>query len=84
MPSETRFRARIVIADDHKLVAQACKCLLEPEFEVVGIVADGLTLIRSIQELMPDVVILDFEIPHLNGLDAGRAINRKYDCIKLL
>ena len=64
-------RPRILIADDHTLVAEACKKLLEPEFEVVGIVADGRELLRACESLSPDVVVTDIAMHSLNGLDAG-------------
>jgi hypothetical protein len=46
---------RILIADDHRLVADACKSLLDPEFQVVGVVTDGRSLIHSAVELKPDL-----------------------------
>ena len=64
-------RARVLLADDHVLVAEACKKLLEPEFEVVGTVADGRALLRASAELKPDVIICDIAMPLLNGLDAA-------------
>ncbi len=67
-------RARIVIADDHTLVAEACRNLLEPEFDVVSIVADGRALIQAAAELRPDVVISDISMPLLNGLDACQQV----------
>jgi DNA-binding NarL/FixJ family response regulator len=81
---ESRHRARIIIADDHKLVAEACKNILEPEFQVVGIVADGRALVQAAAELRPDVVILDISMPQLNGLDAGEQIKQKNRAIKLV
>src|SRR5580704_12893157 len=81
---ENRHRARIVIADDHKLVAEACKKLLEPEFEVVGTVSDGLALLQAVSELRPNVVILDISMPLLNGLDAGEQIKQKNRATKLI
>ena len=66
-----RHRTRLLIADDHTLVAEACKNLLEPEFEVVGIVDNGRSLLQQVRELKPEVVILDIAMPQLNGLDAG-------------
>ncbi len=77
-------QTRILIADDHRLVAEACKRLLEPEFEVVGIVADGRSLLRAAQELRPDLIILDVTMPELNGLDAGEQIKTKNRNVKLV
>jgi len=76
--------ARILIADDHQLLADACKGLLEPEFEVVGIVKDGRDLITAAAELQPDIIILDIYMPHLNGLDAGEQVKRKLPRAKLI
>lgn len=73
-----------MIADDHTLVAEACKNLLEPEFEVVGIVDNGRALIRKVCELKPEVVILDIAMPQLNGLDAGDQIKRMLPATKLV
>lgn len=72
---ERKPAARIVIADDHRLLAEACKSLLEPEFQVVGIVTDGRSLLKAAAAMKPDVIILDIGMPHLNGLDAGDQIN---------
>ena len=81
---EHRHRARLLIADDHTLVAEACKNLLEPEFEVVGIVDNGRSLLERARELKPDVVILDIAMPQLNGLDAGEEIKRLLPTTKLV
>jgi DNA-binding NarL/FixJ family response regulator len=81
---ENRHRARVLIADDHKLVAEACKGLLEPEFDVVGTVSDGRALLQAAAELHPDVVILDISMPQLNGLDAGEQIKQKSRGTKLI
>ena len=76
--------ARILIADDHQLLAETCKSFLEPEFEVVGIVADGRTLVEQADALKPDVIILDIYMPFLNGLDAGTQVKRKMPAVKLV
>lgn len=78
------WRPRILIADDHILIAEACKNVLEPEFQVVGIVADGRRLVELETELEPDVVILDISMPELNGLDAGEQIKRRKPGTKLI
>jgi len=74
----------VVIADDHKLVAEAFKRLLEPEFEIVGIVFDGRTLVESVDKLQPDVVLVDIGMPQLNGLDAGAQIKRQNHKTKVI
>ena len=78
------LKQRILIADDHILVAEACKKLLEPEYEVVGIVCDGRTLVRAAAELKPNVVLVDIGMPILNGLDAGRQIKEATPSIKVV
>ena len=81
---EDRHRTRILIADDHKLVAEACRNLLEPEFCVVGMVSDGRELLKAEAELKPDIVILDVAMPGLNGLDAGDLIKQRNHLVKLI
>jgi DNA-binding NarL/FixJ family response regulator len=77
-------RPRILIADDHNLVAEMCKKLLEAEFDVVGIVSSGRALIRVAAALKPDVIVLDVAMPILNGLDAGEQVKQKWPAIKLV
>jgi DNA-binding NarL/FixJ family response regulator len=77
-------RSRILIADDHNLMAELCQRLLEPEFDVVGVVNDGRTLVRAACELKPDVVVLDIAMPILNGLDAGRQLKKMFPVVKLV
>lgn len=81
---EPRHRARLLIADDHTLLAEACKSLLEPEFDIVGIVDNGRALLRVAGELRPEVVILDIAMPQLNGLDAADQIKHLLPTTKLV
>jgi DNA-binding NarL/FixJ family response regulator len=81
---ERKPLARILIADDHQLLADACKSLLQPEFQVVGIVTDGRSLVKAAAALKPDIIILDIYMPHLNGLDAGEQIKHKMPSVKLV
>jgi DNA-binding NarL/FixJ family response regulator len=81
---EPKPSARVLIADDHQLLADACKSLLEPEFQVVGVVTDGRRLITAAVELKPDIIILDIYMPHLNGLDAGGQVKEKMPGVKLV
>jgi DNA-binding NarL/FixJ family response regulator len=81
---EPRPAARILIADDHQLLADACKNLLEPEFLVVGMVADGRDLADAVTTFKPNIVLLDIYMPRLNGLDAGEQVKKKHPAIKLI
>jgi DNA-binding NarL/FixJ family response regulator len=81
---EQRPDAHILIADDHQLLADACKNLLEPEFLVVGIVTDGRHLANAVAEFKPDIVLVDISMPGMNGLDAGEQIKKSNPRIKLV
>jgi DNA-binding NarL/FixJ family response regulator len=61
---------RVLIADDHLMVAEALKSLLTPEFDLVGVVADGRALVEAAGTLRPDVIVADVSMPQLNGIDA--------------
>jgi DNA-binding NarL/FixJ family response regulator len=63
-------RPRVLLCDDHRLVAEALKSLLAPEFDLVGVVEDGRALIGAAGTLRPDVIVADITMPHLNGIDA--------------
>jgi DNA-binding NarL/FixJ family response regulator len=76
--------ARLIIADDHKLLADAIKSVLEPEFEVVEIVTDGRALLKSTAASKPDLIIADISMPHLNGLDAAEQIKHKMPSVKII
>jgi two-component system, NarL family, response regulator NreC len=68
---------RILLADDHTLVRQGLKALLEGEgFEVVAEAGDGQEAVRAARERCPDIAVLDFSMPLLNGRDAAREILR--------
>ena len=63
-------RPRVLLADDHLIVAEALKSLLAPEFDLVGVVEDGRALVEAAGKLRPDVIVADVTMPHLNGIDA--------------
>jgi DNA-binding NarL/FixJ family response regulator len=77
-------RPRVLLADDHRLVVEACVSFLEPECTVVGIVADGRELIAAAQALRPEVIVLDIGMPLLNGLDAARQLKHLVPAAKLI
>ena len=75
---------RIIIADDHTLVAEACKKLLESDYEIVATVGDGRSLVRAAAELRPQLIIVDVSMPLLNGLDAGEQVKELIPSVKLV
>jgi DNA-binding NarL/FixJ family response regulator len=77
-------RPRILMADDHLMLLEAFKALLEPDFDVVGTVTDGRALVEEFSRLHPDVVLLDVAMPLLNGLDAGRQLKAQRPSVKLI
>jgi DNA-binding NarL/FixJ family response regulator len=77
-------KIRVLLADDHTMVVEAFRKMLEPEFEVVGIALDGRKLLELAQQLKPDVVLLDLGMPLLNGFDAGRQLKGLMSGIKII
>lgn len=69
----------IVLADDHRVVRQGLRALLEaePGFSVVGEAGDGLETIHLVEQLKPDVLVLDLMMPGLNGLEVTRQLNKR-------
>ncbi|BCA53050.1 DNA-binding response regulator [Nitrospira sp. KM1] len=77
-------RPRVLLADDHRLLVEACTKLLQPDCDVVGTVCDGRSLLPRARELRPDVIVLDIGMPLLNGLDAARQLKRAMPDVKLI
>src|SRR5262249_34551016 len=77
-------RPRILLADDHAVICAGFQKLLEPQYEVVGSVGDGLALLKSAPELKPDLILLDVGMPLLNGLNAGRELKKLMPNVKLV
>jgi DNA-binding NarL/FixJ family response regulator len=67
-------KPRVLLADDHRVVAEGLRGLLDPYFDVVGIVSDGRELLAAAKTLDPDVVVLDISMPSLNGIEAARQL----------
>src|SRR5260370_6113303 len=77
-------RPRLVMADDHTLVLEGFRRILEPEFDLVGTAEDGQTLVNLAVELQPDAVLLDISMPVLNGFEAGPPIRQLAPSIQLI
>ena len=63
-------KPRVLLADDHRMVAEGLKSLLEEEFDLCGIVEDGRAMVKAARELHPDVIVADISMPLLNGIEA--------------
>jgi DNA-binding NarL/FixJ family response regulator len=75
---------RVVLADDHSLVAEALRQLISPHFHVVATVADGHALLSAAVSLKPDSVVVDVGMPLLNGLEACRQLKAKMPSVKIV
>lgn len=76
----------ILIVDDHALMRNGLEAMLasEPDYEVVGVAADGMSAIRSVSDLQPDIVLMDLTMPRTSGMDAIVQIKRKHPHIKIV
>lgn len=77
-------KPRVLLADDHPIVAQGLRTLLEPEVELVGIVENGRALIDATEKLKPDVIVADISMPLLNGIEAVRQIKKTDTDVKVI
>lgn len=77
-------KPRVLLADDHRIVAEGLKSLLNSEFELAGIVEDGHELVAACKRLQPDVIVADITMPHLNGLDALTTLKRNNPNVKVV
>ena len=77
-------RPRILVADDHLPILEGIFSLLQPHFEVIGMVEDGRTLVSEAQRLEPDVIVLDITMPILSGIEAARELDKAGSRAKLV
>jgi DNA-binding NarL/FixJ family response regulator len=77
-------RPRVLLADDHTMLLDAFRRLLEPECEIVGTASDGRALIELAVKTNPEIVILDIAMPCLNGIEAAAQIRRKLPAVKII
>ena len=76
IPPTTPKRPRVLVAEDHAEVAKAVCRVLALDCEVVGRVADGNAVLEAVQRLQPDVIVIDLNLPNVNGLEACRQIRQ--------
>jgi DNA-binding NarL/FixJ family response regulator len=77
-------RPRILLADDHRMVAEGLIRLLQPEFNLLEVVEDGRALVEAARKSRPDVVVADITMPHLNGIDALAYLKKDNPKIKVV
>ncbi|MCC6263600.1 MAG: response regulator transcription factor [Bryobacterales bacterium] len=77
-------RSTILIADDHNLVVEGLRGLLEPEYEVVGSASDGRSVPAEARRLKPDLIVIDISMPGLNGIDCTRQLRESGCPAKIL
>lgn len=77
-------RPRVLLADDHRIVAEGLKGILTSEFDLLDVVEDGRALVAAAKRLRPDVVVADISMPHLNGLDALPQLKRDNPNVKVV
>jgi DNA-binding NarL/FixJ family response regulator len=77
-------RARVLLADDHRLVAERIKNILTAEFDLVGIVEDGIELIAATKTLRPDVIVSDISMPNLNGIETLEELKKVDPGIRMI
>ena len=77
-------RPRVLLADDHKIVAEGLRAILEQEFELVGTVEDGRALLEAAEKLNPDVIVTDISMPLLNGIEAAQQIKKLTPKVKIV
>ncbi len=77
-------RTRILLADDHAMVVEGLRALLQNTYEIVGVAADGRELLEVACKLHPEVIVVDVSMPSLNGLDAAERLKTLLPDVKLV
>jgi DNA-binding NarL/FixJ family response regulator len=77
-------KPRILIADDHSIVAEGLRSILDKSYDIVGVVQDGRELLASAPKLNPEVIVLDISMPFLNGFDAAERLRHSMANVKFV
>lgn len=77
-------KPRIILADDHTILLDALRNLVEPEFDVVALCSNGRELLKAATELNPAMIVLDISMPMMNGLNAGQRLKKTLPTVKLV
>jgi DNA-binding NarL/FixJ family response regulator len=77
-------RPTVLLADDHAIVAEGLRRVLETNYEVIGVVSDGQAVLAAAEQFKPDVIVLDVSMPLLNGIEAARRIHKTSQNVKIV
>ena len=77
-------KATLILADDHPLFIKGLIAVLQNDFSIIGTAADGVQLLELLQTQLPDLILIDLQMPHMDGLSAARQIATDYPKIKLI
>jgi DNA-binding NarL/FixJ family response regulator len=78
------MRPRVLLADDHRMVTEGLKAILADEFDLVGVVEDGLEMLAAAEKLRPDVIVADITMPHLTGIEALVRLKSDHPNVKVV
>lgn len=78
------YSARILLADDHPLVLEGVKQLLEPNFSVVGTAQTGQQVLEQVEKLLPDIVLLDANMPGMSGFETARQLKNLAPTVRII
>src|SRR6476661_535761 len=81
---DTGMRPRLLLADDHGLMLEGLRRILEPEHEIIGAVTDGRALLEAARTLNPDMVLLDISMPLMNGIEASARLSKELPHIRIV
>jgi DNA-binding NarL/FixJ family response regulator len=81
-----KAKVRIVLAEDHTILREGLRALLtsDPDFEIIGEVADGREAVRFVEKQIPDLILMDLSMPRMTGMDAIREIKKRYPQTKII
>jgi DNA-binding NarL/FixJ family response regulator len=77
-------RPRLLLVDDHALMAEGLSAMLEPDFEVIGVVDDGTDVLAAVERHRPDVVLLDLSLPGKGGLEVTAELRKLHPEVRVL
>jgi len=78
------MKPKVIVADDHRLVAEGVVKILEKEYDVVATPTDGRAFVEAVEQFHPDLVLVDISLPLLNGLDACRRVKKSFPGVKII